>query len=74
MVFNQGYTDYPSVQCDKCRNKEICKYSEKYKSICDTVANIDIGINVDMPIYISITCKKFNKKTTTRDDLYNKWI
>lgn len=26
MIFNQGYSDFPSLQCDKCTNKDICKY------------------------------------------------
>ena len=29
MIFNQGYSDFPSLQCDKCINKDI---SEDYEN------------------------------------------
>ena len=32
MVFNQGYSDYPNIQCEVCENKSICKYKCKLVS------------------------------------------
>ena len=61
MVFNQGYSDFSSLQCDKCTNKDICKYIEEYKSVCNDVANITMPLDTDIPIYINVKCKKFSK-------------
>ena len=61
MIFNQGYSDLPSLQCDKCANKDICKYTEEYKSVCKDVANITTPLDTDIPIYINVKCKKFSK-------------
>lgn len=61
MIFNQGYSDFSSLQCDKCTNKDICKYIEEYKSVCNDVANIAIPLDTDIPIYINVECKKFSK-------------
>lgn len=61
MVFNQGYSDFPSLQCDKCANKYICKYTVKYMGICEDVANIALLLDTDIPISITVDCKKFAK-------------
>ena len=61
MIFNQGYSDFPSLQCDKCINKDICKYIEEYKSVCNAVATITMPLDTDIPIYITVECKKFAK-------------
>ena len=61
MIFNQGYSDFPCLQCDKCIYKDICKYIEEYKSVCNDVANITMPLDTDIPIYINVECKKFSK-------------
>ena len=57
----QGYSDFPSLQCDKCTNKDICKYIEENKSVCDDVANITMPLDTAIPICITVECKKFAK-------------
>lgn len=75
MIFNKGYSDYPSLQCDKCENKSICKYKDKLVSVCEDISNIDSGIYLtDTPIEISVNCVKFVKeKTTVRDDVWGNY-
>ena len=68
MIFNQGYSDFPSLQCDKCINKDICKYIEEYKNVCNDVANITMPLDTNIPICITVECKKFSKIGGNRNE------
>lgn len=75
MVFNQGYTDFPPAQCERCENKSICKYKDKLVSVCEDISKIDTGIDLtDAPIEIRVNCTKFVKeKTTVRQDVWGNY-
>ena len=74
MVFNQGYTDFPHAQCERCENKSICKYKDKLVSVCEDISQIDTGIDIDLPVKIVVSCAKFVKeKTTVRQDVWGNY-
>ena len=75
MVFNQGYSDFPPAQCERCENKSICKYKDKLVSVCNEISKIDTGIDLTgAPIEIRVNCTKFIKeKTTVRQDVWGNY-
>ena len=75
MVFNQGYSDFPPAQCERCENKSICKYKDKLVSVCEDISKIDIGVDLTgAPIEIRVNCTKFIKeKTTVRQDVWGNY-
>lgn len=74
MVFNQGYTDFPPAQCERCENKSICKYKDKLVSVCNEISKIDTSIDIALPVKIVVSCTKFVKeKTTVRQDVWGNY-
>ena len=75
MIYNQGYSDFPPAQCERCENKSICKYKDKLVSVCEDIFQIDTGIDLlDAPIEIRVNCTKFIKeKITVRNDVWGNY-
>lgn len=61
-------------KCEICKNKEICKYKEGYKSLADKIKEMFKDTKADEVLSVELDCKYFNKEESMQTAPENKNI